>query len=187
MIFVKRVNEPADFDNVVRMRGNEWLKANPVKRPKDLWTPFRAKLAEGFKFRCAYSAMEIPYDGTVDHFLSCKHHRHLAYDWANYRYCLASINSRKKNRDAQILDPYEIDDGWFEVTILGFLVKITPKLPTDLKDKAKATIKILGLNRQEIIDFRLRQYHRYIRGQLTLEHLQEVAPLIAQAIIRRKL
>ena len=36
--------------------------------------------------------------GTVDHFMSCHEDRSKAYEWRNYRYCAAWINSSKGNR-----------------------------------------------------------------------------------------
>ena len=182
MIPVLPVKEPVDFDALVRQRGGAWLAENPSKPPKDLWSPFRPALAEAFKHRCGYAAIEIPYSGTVDHFLSCRHHRELAYEWSNYRYSFGSINSRKKNADNKILDPFEIQPNWFEVVIPGFLLKATAALPAALHGKARDTIKILALNGQEMIDARLRQYLRYKEEKITLPALFEIAPLVANAV-----
>jgi len=182
MIPVERVQEPTDFDVSARQKGITWLSENPNKPPKDLWSPFRPALAEAFKYRCGYAAIEIPYSGTVDHFLSCRHHRELAYEWSNYRYSFGSINSRKKNADNKILDPFEIQPDWFEIVIPGFLLKPTAALPPALHDKALDTIRILALNGQEMIDVRLRQYLRYKEGKITLPHLFEIAPLVAKAM-----
>src|SRR5258708_5488790 len=95
MIPVERVEEPTDFDASARRKGAAWLSENPNRAPKDLWSPFRPALAEAFKHRCGYAAIEISYSGTVDHFLSCGHHRELAYEWSNYRYSFGSINSKR--------------------------------------------------------------------------------------------
>lgn len=119
-------------------KGTKWLSEHPeTKRPKDFWKHCREELATAFHNRCAYSAIEITYGGTVDHFLSCKHHRHLAYEWTNYRYCFGSINSTKQNLDEQILDPFEIGDDWFETVIPGFMLKPTDKVPETFYAKAK--------------------------------------------------
>jgi hypothetical protein len=184
VIPVEPVSEPEKFDLLVRKKGNEWLVDNPGQRPKDLWSPFRGDLAEAFKNRCGYSALEIPYGGSVDHFLSCKNHRELAYEWSNYRYCFPNLNSRKKDADDRILDPFEVKPGWFEVVLPGFLLKATSSIPPELLPKAIETIKILALNGQEMIDARMRQYARYKRGGLTLQGLLEVAPLVGEAVQR---
>lgn len=61
------IPEPDKFDERCRKPGDVWLKANPVaERPRDLWSPFRHALADGFDDRCGYAAMYIP-SGTVDH------------------------------------------------------------------------------------------------------------------------
>lgn len=187
VIPVEPVPEPDKFDLEVRLKGNEWLVKNPDQRPKDLWSPFRGDLAEAFKHRCGYSALRIPYGGSVDHFLSCKNHRELAYEWSNYRYCFANLNSRKKNADDKILDPFEVKPGWFEVVIPGFLLKPTSSIPQEVEFKAFETIKILALNGQDMIDARRRQYARYKRGSLTLQGLLEVAPLVGEAVQREGL
>ncbi len=78
--------EPENFDEKVRQPGNNWLEKNtdPKKRPIDYWSKFKSDLADGFNNLCGYSVMYEPV-GTVEHFLSCENHRHLAYEWSNYR------------------------------------------------------------------------------------------------------
>ena len=89
------IAEPDEFDQKCRKTGLDWLIANPeCKRPKDLWSPFRHDLANGFSDRCGYGAMWIS-SGTVDHFVSIDADKTLAYEWANYRYIEGWINSSK--------------------------------------------------------------------------------------------
>ncbi|WP_309896654.1 hypothetical protein [Archangium sp.] len=108
MIPVARVAEPPDFDARVRQPGQHWLLRNPqVERPRDLWSPFRDRLMEGFQKRCGYTAM-WDLNGTVDHFRSIKRDRSLAYEWSNYRYASHWLNSSK--RAGEVLDPYEVGD-----------------------------------------------------------------------------
>ena len=47
---------------------------------------FTTHLSDGFGNLCGYAAMHDPTGGTVDHFLSFRHHRDLAYEWGNYRF-----------------------------------------------------------------------------------------------------
>ncbi|MDM3857675.1 MAG: hypothetical protein PT120_23000 [Aphanizomenon gracile PMC649.10] len=78
--------EPENFDAKARQPGNNWLAKNPdKKRLKDYWSNFKSDLADGFGNLCGYTVMYEPV-GTVDHFLSCENHRHLAYEWTNYRF-----------------------------------------------------------------------------------------------------
>ena len=62
-----RVPEPAEFDALVRQRGNAWLQANPgKKRLPDYWGDFRAQLREGFQCRCGYVAMHDSTQGSAE-------------------------------------------------------------------------------------------------------------------------
>jgi hypothetical protein len=88
--------EPENFDEKVRQPGNNWLAKNtdPKKRPIDYWSKFKSDLADGFNNLCGYSVMYEPL-GTVEHFLSRENHRHLAYEWSNYRFASGWVNSSK--------------------------------------------------------------------------------------------
>ena len=112
MIRFERVPEPEDFQDKARAPGVAWVAAHPdAKRPKDYWTPCKGALAEGFRGLCAYSAMYEPV-GTVDHFVSWHEDRSKAYEWSNYRYSAAWINSSKSSvPSGYLLDPLEIEDG----------------------------------------------------------------------------
>lgn len=183
MIPVNRTEEPHLFDQNVRQKGLKWLSEHPeTKRPKDFWKHCKEELATAFHNRCAYSAIEITYGGTVDHFLSCKHHRHLAYEWTNYRYCFGSINSTKQNLDEQILDPFEIEEDWFEIVIPGFMLKPTDRVPEAFYAKAKRTIDALKLNSQEMINTRLRILNQYKNQMISFAGLEEKAPLLAKTV-----
>ena len=112
VIRVQRVPEPAAFDGKARQPGKAWLAANPgAKRPKDLWSAFKSDLRDGFQSLCGYSAMFDPTGGTVDHYLSCRDHQDLAYEWSNYRFASSTMNSIKRNADDAVLDPFEVG-GW---------------------------------------------------------------------------
>jgi hypothetical protein len=184
MIAVKRVRKPARFNATVKIPGDAWLAANPLaKRPKPLWTPFTPKLSAGFDDLCGYAAMHDPTGGTVDHFLSFRNRRDLAYEWGNYRFASAPLNSSKKFADADVLDPYEVGDGWFEVLLPSLQLRVTAAVPAALKAKAEYTLKRLQLRDGErIIRWRKSWYDMYCAGMLTLDGLKRVAPLLAQAV-----
>ncbi|NCR63451.1 MAG: hypothetical protein GPJ26_15360 [Microcystis aeruginosa LG11-05] len=111
------IPEPTEFDQKCRQKGNTWLAENPAaKRPRDYWSLFRADLAKGFNNLCGYSVMYDP-TATVDHFLSFHNYRHLSYEWSNYRYVANWINSSKQNLDDRLLDPFEVEDNWFEILL----------------------------------------------------------------------
>jgi hypothetical protein len=183
MIRFERVPEPEDFDRLARQPGLAWLAAHPdATRPRDYWSRFKPQLADGFRQLCAYSAMWEPV-GSVDHFLSCKHHLPRAYDWSNYRFASAWINSSKQNADDQVLDPHEIEDGWFEILLPSLQLVLTDAVPPERQAQAEHTLRRLHLRDDErILRQRRAWYALYEEGKLTIEGLHERAPLLARAL-----
>ena len=182
MIAVDRVPEPSDFDTKARQPGLAWLQESPdAKRPRDYWSPFKPQLAAGFNQLCGYTAMYEPV-GTVDHFVSIHADKALAYEWNNYRFAAAWVNSSKQSTDA-VLDPFEVQDGWFEILLPSLQLVVTESVPAELRARAKHTLERLHLRDDERV---LRQrrvwYSMYQSGELTLEGLRKKAPLIARAI-----
>lgn len=183
MIPVTPVAEPEQFDELARKPGNEWLAANPqAHRPRDYWSPFREALAQGFANRCGYSAMLEP-SGTIDHFCSFHQDRTLAYEWSNYRYASSWLNSSKKTKD--VLDPYEVGEGWFEVHLPSLQLRLTDKIPPEIRSRAEAMLERFPIRDDErILKQRRTWLTMYRKGKLTLDGLREVAPLIAAAVER---
>lgn len=184
MIPVAKVKKPRGFDAKVKTPGNAWLASHPTApRPAALWVPYTSALSEGFANLCGYAAMHDPTGGTVDHFLSYKHHPHLAYEWKNYRFASAPLNSSKRAADDSVLDPYEIGAGWFEIILPSLQMRLTGAVPPAMRAKAAFTLTRLKLQDGErIIRWRRSWYRMYTDGQLTLDGLRAVAPLIAAAV-----
>ncbi|MBD2569292.1 hypothetical protein [Anabaena lutea] len=180
--------EPQDFDVKARQPGNNWLakSIDPKKRPRDYWSNFKSDLADGFSNLCAYSAMYEPV-GTVDHFLCCENHRHLAYEWSNYRFASGWINSSKGTLDDQLLDPFEVEDDWFEILLPSLQLVITNTVPPEERQKAEFTLQRLHLRDDErVLRQRQEWYKLYIDDDLTLTGLEKKAPLIARAIKKQQ-
>lgn len=179
--------EPENFDAKARQSGNNWLEKNPdKKRPKDYWSQFRSDLADGFGNLCGYTVMYEPV-GTVDHFLSCENHRDLAYEWSNYRFASGWINSSKGTLDNQILDPFEVEDDWFEILLPSLQLVITDAVPEEKRQKAEFTLQRLPLQDDERVLRQRREWYKlYIDGDLTLTGLEKKAPLIARAIRKQQ-
>ncbi len=186
MIRFDPVAEPPDFEHKARRPGLAWLAANPLaQRPRDLWSRFKPALAEGFRHLCAYSAMYEPV-GTVDHFLSWKRFRERAYDWSNYRFASGWINSVKQTADSEVLDPYEIRDGWFEILLPSLQLVVSDRVPAKIRPKAEHTLLRLRLRDDERVIRQRREWYRmYQSGELSLEGLRKKAPLIARAVERQ--
>lgn len=184
MIGVAKVKKPTEFDAKVKTPGNLWLKANPgAKRPKALWEPYTATLSEAYGNRCGYAAMLDPTGGSVDHYLSFKNHPALAYEWSNYRFASNTLNSSKRNADASVLDPQEVQPGWFKILLPSLQMVATDAVPKSHKAKAEFTLKRLKLRDGErIIRWRRSWYQMYLDEKLNLDGLRDVAPLIAEAV-----
>jgi hypothetical protein len=186
MIRVTAAAEPAHFDAQVRQRGLQWLANNPTaKRPRDYWKHCLTDLADAFARRCAYAAMLDPTGGTVDHYLSFNTHPQLAYEWTNYRYASSTLNSSKQTADDLILDPFEVEQGWFEILLPSLQMRVTDAVPQAYRARAHYTLKRLNLRDGErIIRWRESWYKPYREKEISLEFLRRVAPLIADAVER---
>jgi hypothetical protein len=188
MIPCQRVPEPKSFKAKAKLPGQAWLKANPsAARPKPLWGQFTPQLALGFQGLCGYAAMFDPTGGTVDHFISFKSRPDLAYEWDNYRLASGPLNASKQNADAAVLDPYEVREGWFEIILPSLQLRATPLVPAALREKAEFTLTRLQLRDGErVIRWRQAWYAMYQSGRLNIDGLRQVAPLIADAVVREQ-
>ena len=145
--------------------------------------PFRNDLCDGFQSLCGYAAMFDPTGGTVDHYLSYRNHPELAYEWSNYRFASSTMNAIKRDADEAVLDPHEIGVGWFEIILPSLQMRVTARVPPESRERAEATLSRLKLQDDErIIRWRQSWYDMYRAGELTLEGLERVAPLIADAV-----
>ncbi len=138
---------------------------------------------------CAYSAHWIsPATGghSIDHFVPKSSRPDLAYEWSNYRYVSAKFNARKGTRS--ILDPFRLESNWFILDFDSFLIKPNPSLATDYKAAVQNTIDILRLNDDEdCIELRQDCVYWFHTGEITLSHLQRIAPFIAYELQRQRL
>jgi len=179
------IPKPALFDENCRRPGLQWLRINRTsKKFPSHWREFQPDLAEGFHNRCGWWAMRIA-DGAVDHYLSKENHRRLAYSWNNYRYIAGTVNSSKKKRDDTMLDPFEVQPGWFEVQLPSMQLIRTDQVPQDLRAKADFTLTKLHLrNGIKVRRNRKRWYDDYKANKVTRDGLRDYAPLIAAAVER---
>lgn len=186
MICVRPHEEPDGFDEYVRQPGTAWLARNMGSpgRPKSgatYWTWCLGHLQDAFEWRCGYLAIYTP-DGTVDHFISIHEDRSKAFEWSNYRYVSPWINS-KKQADRGLLDPLEVEDEWFELILPSCQLRLTDRVPPNLREAAARTINRLGLRDHErVVRTRRRWLEAYEGGLATLDLLDINAPMIARAI-----
>jgi len=185
MIHFDPTPEPPHFDETVRQPGRYWLESHTQsERLKPYWNSVKPDLANAFGQLCGYSAMFEPV-GTVDHYLSIKNHRPQAYEWDNYRFSAQWINSSKQTADQTVLDPFEVEDGWFEILLPSLQLKLSDTIPEAQRARAVYTLKRLHLRDDErVIRQRREWYCMYQDGELDIDGLRKKAPLIARAIER---
>jgi hypothetical protein len=181
--------EPPGFDERCRVPGNQWLGAHPdpEEKPPNRWREFIPDLCAGFLNRCGYLAM-WDLNGTVDHYLSVENHRHLAYEWSNYRYATGWLNSSKQKLDREVLDPLLVRDEWFEIDLASLHLRMTGAVPPRFRDTAEFTVHRLKLDYGPRV-IRQRTVYRdlFERGEMGLADLDREAPMLATAVRRERL
>lgn len=186
MIRVERAPEPPGFEARVRTPGRRWLALGGKSAP-GYWRRVLHELREAFQDRCAYTATWLSAPGTVDHFVSRDEDRSLTYEWTNFRYAAAWINSSKSAlRADQILDPCEIGEDWFEIVLPLCQLRVTERCPEALRGRARFMLSRLGLDHgPNVLPFRKRIYEMHQKG-LALDEVEKLAPLIARAIRKQQ-
>ena len=210
MIPVAPAEEPISFKSKVRepglraiaeMVGKPWpqprAKGRPFKKiadreedilPEQLppyWTKALGELMVAFHEICAYSCFRIhPVTGahSADHFAAKSRDWRRVYEWTNYRLCCSRMNARKNDFEG-VLDPFEVQEGWFTLELLGFQVLPAFSLPDPLRAAVQATIDVLGLN-----DFRRdreKDAERYWSRGYSLQILKEESPFVARELYRQ--
>ncbi len=185
-------NEPADFDKGCRKPGELHRKEGADTYWRDYWSDFRPALAEAFGWLCGYSVVRLS-KGTVDHFWpkgndpkSDSPYKHLVYEWSNFRFCDGDVNNLKRKKNpGMILDPFEVQDGWFEIALPSLRLQITSEFPNDvtLRARAEFTMEKLELRDGPAI-MRLREdlYNQFLGGHVDIHHVRFMNPLLADAI-----
>lgn len=189
MIPVKPIAEPSNFEREVAKPGDEWLAKHPnfKKRPPAYWKKCAEALCLGFGKRCGYAAMADFTGGTVDHYFSWNNFPYLAYDWENYRFVSATLNSSKKDADDAVLDPCQVGEAWFEILLPSLQMVVTDLVPDEMRAKAKFTLERLKLdNGKRVIGWRSAWYQMYCQKKITLDGLRDVAPLLAVAVEKQE-
>lgn len=158
------------------------------------WTACLDDLHCAYGGVCAYLAIYIPKcvgARTVDHFnpkKSCLVMVSIAseqiYEWQNYRLACSLMNSRK-GEFQDILDPFQVQDGWFHLEFSGLQTHPNPELSPDLRAQIKQTIDRLGLNDKDCVDVRREYYDDYIRREFRFSYLARKSPFVAKEVARQ--
>jgi hypothetical protein len=186
MIHVEPQPEPPDFDAKVRQPGRADL-ASPEGELRPLWRHCATQLWEAYKGVCAYSSLHIP-RGTgalsVDHLLPKSKRRELAYEWRNYRLACVRMNARKNDLE-DVLDPFEVRDGWFALELSTLEVIPGDGLPEALRAQVQKTIDRLDLNDDEFVRAREGYYMAWRDGDLQFRYLRKHFPFLAKELLRQ--
>ena len=104
------------------------------------------------------------------------------YEWNNYRLASTRLNSRKADFE-DVLDPFEVQNGWFVLDLVGFQVLPAHNLDEATRSQIQDTIDRLGLN-----DFRSdreRDAENYWAGEVSFNVLLEESPFVAMELQRQ--
>lgn len=199
MIHVAPQPEPADFDAKVRRPGLSYLASCngskiEWKNPKaQLWRRCAKELYDAYQGICCYTAMRImpssaagsDRSSSVEHFVPKSESPELAYEWSNYR-----LASRKANADRgtqKVLDPFEVEDGWFALDLFTGELAPGEGLNDAVQKAVESTIGAVRLNDPEWTRLRHIYYARFLQQgavdpQGAMEDLKENAPIVWTAV-----
>ena len=107
-----------------------------------------------------------------------------AYEWDNYRLACSLMNSRKGDA-ASVLDPFDVEDGWFVLELVAFQVLSADGLADPTAAAVADTIERLRLNDEECCGAREEYAEEYWRENVTLDYVTRRAPFVANELRRQ--
>lgn len=189
MIPVRPAPEPPDFDAKVRQPGLIALAEARTDPLPPYWTTCLDDLWRAYHGVCAYLAVRIaPGTGarSTDHAAPKSKHPALAYEWSNYRLVCALMNSRKQAFE-DVLDPFEVEPGWFRLELSSLEVLPGEGLSDDVTEAVQKTIRRLKLNDAECVAARDEHYDRYLQRRMDFDTLRRWSPFVALELARQGL
>ena len=212
MIPVTPAPEPADFDSKVRQPGLRAIAElageqpdpprtsgrpyAPVAASRDeipagkfppYWRKVRDDLMESYHRICAYLCLYIS-QGTgapsVDHAIAKSMRWDQVYEWTNYRLACSLMNARK-GAAADVLDPFEIGEGWFALELVEFQVIPGSGLSDDVAKAVTDTIERLRLSDSTCCEARAEYAQDYWNGDIVFDYLMRHAPFVARELRRQ--
>lgn len=192
MIRVTLMPEYPGFDAQVRQPGAAFLAECPQPtseqfRKKAYWSRAARELQAAYRGICAYTAMYLPEQGSVDHFRPKTAFPNLAYEWNNFRLASGRVNSSKGHNN-DILDPFVVEDEWFQMDIPACLMRANPALDKPLRVRVSTTINTLRLNQDDnYVQERCNILIEYAKEEITLGFLERRYPFLAKEVARQQL
>lgn len=186
-----RVKKDASGKSVSGADGNPVRE--PITRPGDLptdelkpyWTEAIHWLLEAYDRVCAFCCFRIHTSASpsVDHMVPKSRAWDKAYEWSNYRLASLRLNASKGIHD--VIDPFDVQPGWFALEFTFGQVVPGPIAAADpvLRKRVEDTIRDLGLN--EFAKDRVRDLEDYERGEVGIERLRVESPFVALELERQ--
>jgi hypothetical protein len=207
LIPVKAAPEPPNFDHRVRQPGlravAELVGEAPQRRAgrpfhqvadsRDMipaasfppyWRRALGDLQDAYDRVCAYLCVRISTDPTVDQYVAKSQRWDLVYEWSNYRLACAAMNSYKAEC-GDVLDPFELQDGWFALELVEFQVVPGAGLADGHADLVRATIRRLRLNLPRFCRIRAEFAEARWNGEITADYLSRHSPFVAIELRRQ--
>jgi len=126
-------------------------------------------------------------DSSVDHFQPKSTHPNLAYEWNNFRLAHPKVNGYKADKTG-LLDPFNIQPGWFILDFANCHVKPNPATSKAVQDSVTHTIKELKLNLDDsLVQTRFTIVRNYSKNHCDLDFLEGYYPFIAAELKRQGL
>jgi hypothetical protein len=189
MLRIELRPEPQDFDERVREPGLEAINEGRNPLPS-YWRRCAPQLRREYKEICAYSCLRIPKvvgNSTVEHVAPKSKHPALAYEWSNYRLVCGLMNSRK-NHFEDVLDPFDIENDWFELEFVFFQLKPAKHLADQGRiQEIKETIDRLKLNNEECCTDREERYEEWRNHHVSDQYMERHAPHIYREAVRQNM
>ncbi len=166
----------------------------PSSKFPTYWTEVRERdgtstldeMMDAYSQFCAYLAMRIERatgSPTVDHFVPKERDWKLVYEWSNYRLSAACVNGAKGTSD--VIDPFTVQPGWFELDLGTFLVCRGQGAPANEHTRIEQTLRILNL--RQCVRQRGDFITSYRTGLIDLRNVETYAPFIASELRRQNL
>jgi hypothetical protein len=140
------------------------IPAKVLEKPQNaIWRRAIPELRLLYKDTCAYLGARIYGDASVDHFRPVSKYQMHAYGLSNFRLSSSLVNTFKCDHE-DVLDPFLVQPGWFELTLLTGVIEpgkqvLDPVIIGAIRD----TIIRLRLNENKTwVDRRRDAFDRYI-------------------------